>query len=152
MTATAPTPAAPEMAQAPEPASAHSGTDDPAAAASGPAPRAQRPERSHRDGALTNTILSILGAAFVAVLSFALIGTNSRISRLGDKMDAGFARVDDRFADQDEKIDTIDLKLTALIAALNKTDEVGAAIDGRVVEPSPQPSASNRSATRGRRR
>ena len=37
-----------------------------------------------------------------------------------------------RFAAQDEKIDEINLKLTALIAALGMTDQVDAAITGVV--------------------
>ena len=140
MTTTVPSPPASQMAHDPEPRPAGRQPDEPPAAGSTPVSQPPRPERFRRDAAVTSTILSILGAAFVAVLSFALVSTNSRITRLEDKMDAGFARVDARFAAQDDKIDglgdkidMIDLKLTALIAALNKTNEVGAALDGRLL-------------------
>ena len=151
MTTTVPSPPASQMAHDPEPRPTGRQPDEPPAAGSAPASQPPRPERFRRDAAVTNTILSILGAAFVAVLSFALVSSNSRITRLEDRMDAGFARVDARFAAQDkkvtelfaaqddkidglgDKIDMIDLKLTALIAALNKTNEVGAALDGRLL-------------------
>ena len=42
-------------------------------------------------------------------------------------------KVTELFAAQDDKIDMTDLKLTALIASLNKTNEVGAALDGRLL-------------------
>ena len=48
---------------------------------------------------------------------------NDRITRLEAKIEA-----------QDDKIHQIDLKLTALIAALNKTDEVEAALSGTIKE------------------
>ena len=56
-------------------------------------------------------------------------------SHLEDKVDAGFARIDERFAQQDEKLDEINLKLTALITALNATAEVEAALEGRLLDP-----------------
>ena len=55
------------------------------------------------------------------------------------KIDARFAHVDARFAHVDARFDSlksdlgeINLKLTALIAALNATDEVDAALEGRL--------------------
>ena len=69
---------------------------------------------------------------------------SDRISRLEDRMDAGFAAVDARFDAQDAKIDEINLKLTALIAALNATDEIRAALEGQLLDSSAgnaQPSA-----------
>ena len=84
------------------------------------------------------------------LFGFVLTQTNDRISRLEDKVDAGFAqqdakfderfarqdaKFDERFARQDEKLDEINLKLTALIAALNATAEVEAALDGRLLDP-----------------
>ena len=162
MTTTAPTPAASQMAHDPESASASPQSKVVSAAGDGPSPPPPRPERSRRDGAVTNTILGVLGAAFVAVLTVVLTTTNARITRVEDKVDAGFARMDDRFSDQDDKIaaliaaqddkiDTIDLKLTALIAALNQTDAVDAALEGRLLNPTPQTSTSGRSATTRRR-
>ena len=112
-----------------------------------PVPPAQGPGRRRRDSALTNTILGVIGAAFVAVLTFALTSTNARITGLGNKVDAGFERVDDKidtkfgeldskidtkFGELDHKIDNIDLKLTALIAGLSRTAEVEAALAGGV--------------------
>ena len=65
--------------------------------------------------------------------------TNDRISRLEDKVDAGFVRIDERFAAQDARFDEINLKLTALIAALNATAEVEAALEGRLLDPNASP-------------
>ena len=56
--------------------------------------------------------------------------TNARITRLEDKMDA-------RFAALEEDVAEINLKLTALIAALNRTDEVDAALEGRLIDRTP---------------
>ena len=82
-----------------------------------------------------NPLLTILGTAAVGLLIFTLTRTDNRIDRLEDRMDAGFAAVDARFDAQDAKIDEINLKLTALIAALNATDEVDAALEGRLLDP-----------------
>ena len=167
MTAAATTPQAPPMANAPEPAAGPDPVRAPAAGSDG-VPPAQGPGRRWRDGALTNTILVVLGAAFVAVLTFALTSTNARITRLENKVDAGFERVDHKIdtkfgeldgkidtkfgeldgkidtkfgeldgkiGELDDKIDNIDLKLTALIAGLNRTAEVEAALEGSVLDP-----------------
>ncbi len=48
------------------------------------------------------------------------------------QIDARFAQIDARFAAQDAKIDEINLRLTALTAVLGKTEEVEAALDGRL--------------------
>ena len=167
MTAAATTPSAPPMANAPEPAAGPDRVRAPAAGSP-----AQGPGRRWRDGALTNTILGVLGAAFVAVLTFALTSTNARITRLENKVDAGFERVDQKidtkfgeldgkidtkfgeldgkidtkfgeldgkidtkFGELDGKIDNLDLKLTALIAGLNRTAAVEAALEGSVLDP-----------------
>ena len=89
-----------------------------------------------------NPLLTILGTAAVGLLIFTLTRTDNRIDRLEDRMDAGFAAVDARFDAQDArfdaqdaKIDEINLRLTALIAALNATDEVDAALEGRLLDP-----------------
>ena len=92
---------------------------------------------------------AIMGAVVVLLLGFALTQTNDRISEtndrisrledrvslLEDRVHAGFAKVDERFAQQDAKLDEINLKLTALIAAINATAEVEAALDGRLLDP-----------------
>ncbi|MCY3850075.1 MAG: hypothetical protein OXF75_04630 [Acidimicrobiaceae bacterium] len=98
-------------------------------------------------------LTAILGAVIVLLLGFALTQTNDRISRLEDRVDAGFARVDDRFARIDErfariderfvamdaKLEELDRKLTALIAAINATEEVEAALEGRLLNPEAPP-------------
>ena len=95
---------------------------------------------------LENPLQALLVTVVVFLFGFVLTQTNDRISRLEDKVDAGFARiderftkVDERFAQQDEKLDEINLKLTALIAALNATAEVEAALDGRLLDPNTTP-------------
>ena len=158
--ATAPTtPPEPPMANAPQPASPGPDPSRPSAAGPDPLPAAQGSGRRQRDGTLTNTILAVLGAAFVAVLTFALSTTNARITGLENKVDAGFERVDnkidtkfgeldDKFGELDDKIDelddkidelddkiaNLDVKLTALIAGLNQTAEVEAALDGSLLD------------------
>lgn len=43
--------------------------------------------------------------------------------------------MDERFDELDQKVDDLALQLTALVAALNKTDEVDAALAGRLLTP-----------------
>lgn len=75
-----------------------------------------------------NPMQTVLAAAVVGLLIFSLTSNRSRIDRLEDTVNAGFAA-------QDAKIDAIDLKLTALIAALNLTAQVDAAVEGRLLTP-----------------
>ena len=103
-----------------------------------------------------NPLLTVLGTLAVALLILNLNRIDNRISRLEDRMDAGFAAIDDRFAaidarfaaqdakfaaqdakidKLDAKIDELDRKLTAHIAALNATHEVEAALEGRLLSP-----------------
>ena len=70
----------------------------------------------------------------------------ARFAEQDAKFEARFASIDQRFAQQDakfealdEKLDDIDLKLTALIAGLNATQQVGAALDGRLLESNAPP-------------
>ena len=104
-----------------------------------------------------NLIPGLLTAALVAVMIFAFTGLGDRITSLENRMTSLENRItslenriDARFAAQDAKIDALDakidaidlkftvlineinLKLTALIAALNKTDEVDAALVGEI--------------------
>ena len=81
---------------------------------------------------LDNPLQAVLGAVIVLLLGFALTQTNDRITRLENK-------IDERFSAQDERLDDINLKLTALIAALNATAEVEAALDGRLLDPNASP-------------
>ena len=74
----------------------------------------------------------------------------ARFAEQDAKFEARFATIDQRFEQQDakfdakfealdEKLDDIDLKLTALIAGLNATQQVGAALDGRLLESNSPP-------------
>ena len=60
---------------------------------------------------------------------------DAKFAEQDEKIDAKFAAVDAKFAEQDDDLDEIKLKLTALIAALNATDEVDAALEGRLLNP-----------------
>ena len=86
-----------------------------------------------------NPMQTVLAAAVVGLLIFSLTSNRSRIDRLEDTVNAGFAAQDAKinagFAEQDAKVDAIDLKLTALIAALNLTAQVDAAVEGRLPIP-----------------
>lgn len=109
-------------------------------------------------GTVIVAVLGILGAVVVALLTYTLTTTQSqfagiqnqfagiqgqfalvqdqfaevhdRIDRLEDKIDEGFAT-------QGAMIEQINLKLTALIAALNMTAEIDAALEGRLLSPAP---------------
>lgn len=79
--------------------------------------------------------------ALVAALTAALIVTGGG---LGGMLVYKFNSIDDRFAAVDERFDSLEAgqaeiarTLTALIAALNMTDEVDAAVAGRLVTPDP---------------
>ena len=149
--------APPHMAHTPEP---QPPTHTPAAAAATATLTAAARPRI-RDQLAQNPLASFLGAVIIVMLGFTLTTSYDRITRLEDKIDTRFAaqdqkidtkfaQVDARFAAQDQKIDTefaqvdarfdslesdvaeINLKLTALIAALNATDAVDAALEGRL--------------------
>ena len=102
-----------------------------AAARTATAAKPARP--SLRDQIADNPLLTLLGTVVVALLVFTLTGTNSRIDRLEDRFDRLEDKVDAGFAAQGDKIEQIDRKLTALIAALNATEAVDAALDGRLL-------------------
>ncbi|MYK73184.1 MAG: hypothetical protein F4017_01115 [Acidimicrobiaceae bacterium] len=96
-------------------------------------------------GTVAAGLLTILGTVAAGLLISTLNGIDNRLSRLEDKVDAGFAAIDARFAEQDAKIAELDLKLstqiaeldrklTALIAALNASDEIEAALEGRLLD------------------
>ena len=56
-----------------------------------------------------------------------------------EQQDAKFEALDAKFEALDAKLDDISLKLTALIAGLNATQQVGAALDGRLLDPNAPP-------------
>lgn len=156
------------------PGAQSSGRDSPAAAATRP---------TLRDQVAQNPLASFLGAVVVALLVSMLTTTNIRINRLEDRVEAGFAAVDDKFERVDDKferlearlddkferidakferiddkfervdakfervdarLDEIDLKLTALIAKLDATEDVEAAVEGRLTERASDPADEQR--------
>ncbi|MDE0656953.1 MAG: hypothetical protein OXH58_10285 [Acidimicrobiaceae bacterium] len=128
MTASAPIPAAEAT-----PAMAHSHDtaaevlSEQAAPAHAPA-SAVRPRL--RDQIAENPLLTLFGTVIVALLLFVLGTTNLRIGDTNDRID----RLEDRFASLEHRVIDIDLKLTALIAALNVTETVDAALEGRLLQ------------------
>ncbi len=112
-----------------------------------------------------NPLQSLFGAAIIALLTFTLTSTHARFGDINQRIDdqnAAFtSRLDDvstRFDDMNARIDEtneritrielrmerleasvaeINLKLTALIAALNMSAQVDAAQEGRLIEPEP---------------
>ncbi|MCY4663326.1 MAG: hypothetical protein OXC00_01525 [Acidimicrobiaceae bacterium] len=116
---------------------------DPAGLRAKPAARA-----TLRSQAAENPLATFLGLVVVALLVAMLTTTNVRINRVEDKVDARFAaqdakfdakfdaldaKFDTKFDALDAKFDEMNLKLTALIAALNATDEVDAAVEGSLL-------------------
>ena len=90
-----------------------------------------------------NPLQALFGAVLVALLIFNLNSTNDRISRLEERMDARFAALEEDIAALEEDVAEINLKLTAIIAALNMTEEVTAALEGRLIAPTPAPDPAN---------
>ena len=160
MTSTAPIPAA---AEAPpmDPDTIDPDTRaDPAAPRAQPAARATLRSQA-AENPLATFLGLVVVALLVGMLATTNVRINrveDSVSSLEDKVDAGFAAVDAgfaavdaKFAAQDAKfaakfdaldakIDALDarfdemsLKLTALIAALNATEEVDAAVEGRLL-------------------
>ena len=105
---------------------------DPAGLRAKPAARA-----TLRSQAAENPLATFLGLVVVALLVAMLTTTNVRINRVEDKVDARFAaqdaKFDAKFDALDAKFDEMNLKLTALIAALNADDEVDAAVEGSLL-------------------
>jgi len=116
-------PSRPLMADLPEPEPARA---DPQAAATG------RPARPGlRNQIAENPLLTLLGSIIAVLLAFTLGTTNLRMSDTNARMD----RLEDRMDSIEDRVINIDLKLTALIAALNATEEVDAALEGRLLQP-----------------
>ncbi len=108
--------------------------------------------------AVLGAVTAVLSSISVAALIFGFTTTNSRIddtnqridrlevrmdrledrmNRLEDKMDARFEAIDARF-------DILEKNMTALIAALGKTDEVEAAVEGRLLSSHEVPAKPNK--------
>ena len=128
-------------------------TADPHTAAPAPATATRRPRM--RDQAADNPLLTLFGGIIIALLISTLASSNLRIDDLNSRFDDVNGRIDEmndritrleaKIDAQDDKIHQIDLKLTALIAALNKTGEVDAALSGTIIDntaaaPHPLPS------------
>ena len=97
-------------------------------------------------GAALAGILGFMGTVVIALLAYTLATTNDRFAEINDRfaaIDDRFARLEDKvdagFAAQEAKIDEINLKLTALIAALNTAPEVDAALQGALLDPGTAP-------------
>ena len=88
-----------------------------------------------------NPLQALFGAAIVALLVFSFTTTNDRIDDTNKRIDDTNdritrleSRMDARFTVLEEGVAEINLKLTALIASLNRTDEVSAALEGRIID------------------
>ena len=91
-------------------------------------------------GGIGAALVTVLGGVIIVLLSVLLQASADRFDKIDerfDKIDERFAaqdaKIDERFAAQDAKIDDIDLKLTALIAALNMTEQVNSAVEGKLL-------------------
>ena len=142
--------AAPQMTHTPDPAATPEAQAAVSAADARPArPRlrdqiAENPLLSLFLG-LTLAVLTFLGTLTVALLLFTLNDINDgvdslgeRIDRvevsLGERIDRLEARVDAGFAAQGAHIVETDRKLIALIAHLNATEAVDAALEGKLLD------------------
>ena len=86
-----------------------------------------------------NPLQTLFGAAIVALLVFSFTTTNDRIDDTNDRITRLEARMDARLTALEEGVAEINLKLTALIASLNRTDEVSAALEGRIIDSTQAP-------------
>ena len=155
MTATAPAHrAAPHMTHTPDPDTSLQSQAAGSAVEAGTArPRlrdqiAENPLVSLFAGLIVG-LLTFLGTVVVALLVFALTSFNDRfdsindrfdslegrMDRLEDRMDRLEDKVDAGFAAQGAQIAELDRKLTALIAHLNATEAVDAALEHRLLIP-----------------
>ena len=143
--------AAPQMTHTPDPTA----TPQAQAAVSAVDARPARPRL--RDQIAENPLLSLFGGAMlgllaflgtvvVALLVFTLTSISDRIDRLEvslndrtDSLEARLDRLEDKvdagFAAQGAQIAELDRKLTALIAHLNATEAVDAALEHRLLIP-----------------
>ncbi len=97
-----------------------------------------------------NPLQALFGTAIVALLIFNFTATHDRIDDTNDRIDETNHRItrleekiDARFTALEKDVAEINLKLTALIASLNKTDEVAAALEGRIINSARMPSSAD---------
>ena len=119
----------------------------------GPPRTAARIGRRAWEQLADNPLQALFGTAIVALLIFNYTTINFRIDDTNSRIDDTNSRIDDtndritrleekmdaRFAALEEDVAEINLKLTALIAALNRTEEVEAALEGRLLDPTRAP-------------
>lgn len=86
-----------------------------------------------------NPMQALFGAAIVALLVFSLTTTNGRIDDTNARITRLEERMDARLTALEEAVAEINLKLTALIASLNRTDQVSAALEGRIIDSTQAP-------------
>ncbi len=93
-------------------------------------------------GGLILVLLTFFGTVVVALLIFNLTSINDRlesiegrIDHLADRIDRLETKVDAGFVAQGAQIAELDRKLTALIAHLNATEAVDAALEHRLLIP-----------------
>ena len=89
-------------------------------------------------GALVGALiaaLTIVGAALAGLLVHEFGSIDDKFAAVDARFARLEARMDARFTAQDAKINEINLKLTALIATLDKTDDVDAALAGDTAPP-----------------
>ena len=86
-----------------------------------------------------NPLQALFGTAIIALLIFNFTITNARIDDTNDRI----TRLDARFDKLEEDVAEINLKLTALIAALNQTAQVEAALEGRLLDGIQAPSPAD---------
>ena len=148
---------APAMPGTADPQNPAASTVDAPAPATPPARTAAGIGRRAWEQFADNPLQALFGTAIVALLIFnfttlnariddtnaRIDDTNARITRLEERMDARFSALEARFAALEEDMADINLKLTALVATLSRTDEVGAALEGRLIDRTPIPDPAN---------
>ncbi len=150
--------AAPQMTNIPDPtATPQAQTVAPAAGANPARSRLRDQIAENPLAGLMLAVLTFLGTVAVALLIFTLNSLGERIdgvetrlgeridgveTRLGrriDRLEARFDRLEDKvdagFASQGAQIAELDRKMTALIAHLNATEAVDAALEHRLLTP-----------------
>ena len=137
MTTTAPIPAAeatPPMAQSSD-TEAQAPSEQAQARTSAGRPRLREQIAENPLLTLFGTIMVLFGTVVVALLIFSFGTINARIDDTNNSINARIDRLEDRFASLEQRVIEIDLKLTALIAALKATETVDAALEGRLLQP-----------------
>ncbi len=137
MTATAPAHrAAPHMTQTPDPETTPQSLAADSAVEAGTARPRLRDQIAENPlvslvGGLFLALLAFFGTVIVALLVFALTSMNDRFDSLEGRLD----RLEDKVDAQGAQIAELDRKFAALIAHLNATEAVDAALEHRLLIP-----------------